>query len=192
MKNDNMISQPLRVAVYCSSVEDLPEKWKEGARVTGEWIGRNGATLVYGGVNSGLMRVTAESAKAAGAKIVGVVPTRRLPAASPLNDMQVPTSDLNDRKGTMQLLGDVFVVLPGGYGTLDEFTTSFSYINFTDQLTKSIIVFSPDGLYDHLIAHLHRMADLRLMAPERLSVLTVVDTPERICEELDRIKASIS
>lgn len=123
----------LTIAVYCSAAAGLPEHWQEGARVAGRWIGQHGATLVYGGVDAGLMTVVARTARDNGARVVGVVPTRRREWSSPYNDIVVPTSDLNERKGTMQLLADAFVVLPGGYGTLDEFSTSFSYINFNEQ-----------------------------------------------------------
>lgn len=123
----------------------------------------------------------------AGGRVVGVVPTRRRDWASPYNDIVVPTSDLNERKGTMQLLADAFVVLPGGYGTLDEFSTSFSYINFTDQPDKHIVLFNPDGLYDPLLEQLQRMVDAGLLRPSAMDILRVVTEPEQITEALDEI-----
>lgn len=176
----------ITIAVYCSAVADLPESWQEGARIAGQWIGSHGATLVYGGVDAGLMTVVARAAKESGARVVGVVPTRRREWSSPYNDIVVPTSDLNERKGTMQLLADAFVVLPGGYGTLDEFSTSFSYINFNEQQGKSIIIYNPDGLYDPLLEQLRRMVEAGLLRPRALDVLTVASTPGEIAEALDK------
>lgn len=176
----------ITIAVYCSAVADLPEHWQEGARVAGRWIGSHGATLVYGGVDAGLMTTVARAAKENGARVVGVVPTRRREWSSPYNDIVVPTSDLNERKGTMQLLADAFVVLPGGYGTLDEFSTSFSYINFNEQQGKHIIIFNPDGLYDPLLEQLRRMVDAGLLRPRAMDVLSITDTPEGIAEALDK------
>ena len=168
----------MHIAVYCSAADNLPRPWQQAAEALGAWIGQHDATLVYGGVDAGLMAVVARAAKEAGAKIAGIVPMRRKNSASPLNDVLVPTSDLNDRKGVMQMLGDAFVVLPGGYGTLDEFTTSFSYLNFTGQ-DKPIVIFNPDNLFDHLLAQLHVMAERGLMDPaklEKIHVATDVDT----------------
>ncbi|MDO4319974.1 MAG: TIGR00730 family Rossman fold protein [Bacteroidales bacterium] len=176
----------MNIAVYCSSASDLPAAWTDAAAEVGRWIGRHGASLVYGGVDAGLMRVTAEACKRAGGTIVGVVSSRRIPMASPLNDVKVPASDLNDRKGVMQLLADAFVVLPGGYGTLDEFSTSFSYINFTRRRDKRIILHNPDGLYDHLLAQLHAMVDRGLMSPDALDILDVTDTVAALVAALDR------
>lgn len=75
----------MKIAVYCSSVSDLPPEWQESARVTGRWIGEHGSSLVYGGVDAGLMRIVAESTKAAGGQVVGVVPMRRRDEAWPYN-----------------------------------------------------------------------------------------------------------
>ena len=176
----------MKIAVYCSSVENLPPRWIEGAVVTGRWIGEHGAQMVYGGVDAGLMTDAARACKKAGGTVVGVVPWRRADQASCLNDVRVPASDLNDRKGVMQLLADAFVVLPGGYGTLDEFCTSFSYINFTHHRDKRIIVYNPDGLYDNLLAQLRVFVERGLMGADRLDILEVVTEPPEIAAALDR------
>ncbi len=181
----------MKITVYCSSVENLPEQWQLSAELVGRWIGEHGAQLVYGGVNAGLMTIVARACKEAGGTVVGVVPQRRIDRASPLNDVRVPASDLNDRKGVMQLLGDVFVVLPGGYGTLDEFATSFSYINFNILRDKRIIIYNADGLYDHLLAQLQMFVDRGLMAADRLEILKVVDSPEAIVSTLDEFAKDI-
>ncbi len=179
----------MKIAVYCSSVDSLPEEWQEAARITGRWIGNHGAQLVYGGVDAGLMSVTARACKEAGGTVVGVVPMRRADRAASINDVQVPTSDLNDRKGVMQLLADAFVVLPGGYGTLDEFATSFSYINFTHHRDKRIIIYNPEGFYDPLLDQYRRMIERGLMTADRMEILDIVDTPDQITKALDRFIA---
>ena len=175
----------MKIAVYCSSAENLPESWVECARVVGRWIASHGAQLVYGGVDAGLMKVTAQACKESGGKTVGVVPQRRMSKKSPLNDMYIPTTDLNERKSIMQLLADAFVVLPGGYGTLDEFATAFSYINFTGQQKKRIIIFNPNGLYDHLLAQLDVMIERGLMSADRLEHIMAVNRVEDIETALD-------
>lgn len=180
----------MNIAVYCSSAANLPSEWIEAARTVGNWIGRHGASLVYGGVDVGLMRATAEACKIAGGTVVGVVPSRRNPLASHLNDVKVPASDLNDRKGVMQLLADLFVVLPGGYGTLDEFSTSFSYINFTRRRDKRIILHNPDGLYDPLLAQLRMMVDRGLMSADALDILDISRTLPELEGALDRFHQS--
>lgn len=186
LKN-NIRETTMRVVVYCSSAESLPESWREGASAVGRWIGEHGATLVYGGVNAGLMTETASAARAAGARIVGIVPARRCNMVSPLNDIQISVADLNERKATMELLGDVFVVLPGGYGTLDELASTFAYINFTNQIGKHIVIYNPDGIFDPLMTQLDIMAEAGLMKPASSDVIIATSTPAQTTAQLDRL-----
>lgn len=177
----------MRVVVYCSSAESLPDHWREGAAAVGRWIGERGATMVYGGVDAGLMTETAAAAHNAGAKIVGVVPVRRSNMASPINDIEITVADLNERKAAMELLGDVFVVLPGGYGTLDELMSTFAYINFTKQTDKYIVIYNPDGIFDSLQAQFEALAAAGLMDSSLLSVVRMASTPSETVAQLDRL-----
>lgn len=181
----------MNVVVYCSSTDRLPADWQAAAATVGQWIGTQGATLVFGGVRKGLMQIVAEATHSAGGRVVGVVPARRLSDASELNDVKVPSNDLNDRKGIMQVLGDVYVVLPGGYGTLDEFASTFSYLNFTRQ-HRPIIVLNTDGIYDPLIQQLTRMAALGLMAEANLDLITEVRSVTELTAALNRAAKHIS
>lgn len=188
MKPSTIKNKPFHVAVYCSAAEGIRADWIDAAAAIGRWIGSNGATLVYGGVGAGLMKVVAHEVKNLQSKIVGIVPTRRLSAASPLNDLQIPSADLNDRKATMQLLSDVFVVLPGGYGTIDEMMTAFAYINFTGERSKRIVMYNPSGLFDSLIAQFNAFIEAGLMARRCLDCLIIENTIEGLLASLDRIK----
>lgn len=182
----------MKIAVYCSSADNLPDTWVAGAMATGEWIARNHADMVFGGVDAGLMTITARACKEAGGNVVGIVPWRRADIASQFNDVRISAADLNERKAMMQLLADAFVVLPGGYGTLDEFATTFSYINFTHHRDKRIIVFNPDNLFDCLLQQLKVFVDKGVMTADRLDILDVVTTPQGIIEALDRFAASFA
>lgn len=90
----------------------------------------------------------------------------------------------------MQMLGDIFVILPGGYGTLDEFTTSFSYLNFT-RAKRPMIIYNADGIFDPLLAQLNLMADNALMPRENLDILTVVYNTEDLVKALDAAAENI-
>jgi len=178
----------MRIAVYCSSRENLPELWQLSARAVGTWIGNNGAELIYGGVDLGLMHCVADATKNAGGRVTGVVPLRRADLAFPGNDLNIPAAELADRKNTMQLLADVFVVLPGGYGTLDEFASAFAYINFGALSHKHIVLFNPDGLFDHLMAQLREMIRHGLMEPELLESIIMPRTIAQLTRSLDKLK----
>lgn len=181
----------MNVVVYCSSADRLPADWQAAAAAVGTWIGSQRASLVYGGVRKGLMQIVAEATHSAGGQVVGIVPARRLSDASELNDVKVPSNDLNDRKGIMQVLGDIYVVLPGGYGTLDEFTATFSYLNFTRQ-RRPIIVLNSDGIYDPIMQQLSRMAAVGLMAPANIDLITEVRSVAELTAALTRAAKHIA
>ena len=65
----------MKIVVYCSANADLPEEITSIATALGQWIGENRHSLVYGGVNAGLMHITAQAARDAGCEnVVGIVP----------------------------------------------------------------------------------------------------------------------
>lgn len=181
MEDNKANMSKLKIAVYCSASYNLPSEWVEAAAQVGHWIGSAGATLVYGGVDAGLMRVLAQSVKAGtNGRIIGVVPQLRSQMASPLNDVVIPTEGLSDRKANMQQMADVFVVLPGGYGTLDEMISALAYISFNRCDNKSIIIFNPDGLFDHILAQFDTMISRGLMSVSCLECMTVATSVEDI------------
>lgn len=135
------------IVVYCSSRENLPQKYKDYAQALGEWIGRNGHNMVYGGVHAGLMSITAQAAHDAGGRVVGVIPKMFLYRRSELNDELITTEDLNDRKARMIEIGDVYVVLPGGIGTIDEWIATLSH-NLSVGMVKKLVIVNIDGIFD--------------------------------------------
>ncbi len=179
------------VAVYCSASEGLPEQWMAAAREIGLWIGRSGSTLVYGGVDAGLMRVVAEAVKSCGAgRITGVVPELRSNMASPLNDVSIAVSGLSERKSAMCGMSDVFVVLPGGYGTLDEFFTTLACLRFNGVDSKTIVLYNPDGLYDSLLNQFDTLMRSGLMNSHSLDYVKVVNGTHGLTGCLDNLKTN--
>ena len=172
----------MKIAVYCSAASQLPQEWIADAQALGSWIGKHNAQLIYGGVEAGLMTVVATAAKEAGGHIVGVVPVRRLDNASMLADVRISATDLCERKSAMQMLADVFVVLPGGYGTLDELVSTFSQINFTCR-NLPIVVYNADGLFDPVLAQFALFVERGLMDAKCMDILHVA----RSIDELSAI-----
>lgn len=124
----------------------------EAARGLGQELAEKGLTLVYGGGRIGLMGVIADAALAAGGEVIGVIPQHlvdREVAHSGLSDLRV-VSNMSERKALMADLSDVFIALPGGYGTLDEL---FEMVTWTQigTHTKPCGVLNTAGYYDALL-----------------------------------------
>jgi uncharacterized protein (TIGR00730 family) len=112
-----------RVCVFCGSSPGNRPEYAAAARETGRAIAAAGLGLVYGGGNVGLMGALADAAVQGGAEVIGVIPealrAREL-AHRGLSELRVVDS-MHERKATMAELSDAFIMLPGGFGTYEEF-----------------------------------------------------------------------
>ena len=147
----------MNIVVYCSSQAGLEEKYKQLARDLGTWIGQNGHTLLYGGSNAGLMHITASAVHEAGGHVTGVIPAMFKHRLDPVCDDAIHTTNLGDRKQYMIEHGDVFVVMPGGLGTLDEWMSTLAVMTIGNDDPRPVIVANIDGLYD---ATIQQLADM--------------------------------
>ncbi len=176
----------MKIAVYCSSKEGLIQSYISAAETIGGWIGRRHAALVYGGIGLGLMKVVASAVKRQGGHVIGVVPVAKRGCESEENDENLFSSDLNDRKSKMISLGDLFIVLPGGYGTVDELISTLSSLAYSGAEGKPVVVLNQDGLYDHLLAQIQVLTAKGLIDnPSFLKRMKVVESAAECCQFLD-------
>src|SRR5689334_15623694 len=112
-----------RVCVFCGSSAGARPSYAAAAAGLARQLAANHISIVYGGSNVGLMRVLADTALAAGGKVIGVIPrplVAKEVAHGGLTQLRVVGS-MHERKALMAELADAFIALPGGFGTLDEF-----------------------------------------------------------------------
>ena len=111
-----------RVAVYCGSADGNDAVYLTEARALGKAIAAAGLGLVYGGASVGLMGAVADAALAGDAEVIGVLPdvlAGKEIAHAGLTRLEL-VSTMHERKARMAELADAFLILPGGYGTLEE------------------------------------------------------------------------
>lgn len=182
-----MTEKNMKVAVYCSSRDGLGAEFSEPAEALGHWIGRHGHTLLYGGVQAGLMHTVAQAAFQTGAHIVGVVPERFAGRADKLATEIVACRDLADRKEIMISQADLFVVLPGGIGTIDEWVSTLSQImvNGSDD-RRGIIVVNINDMYGPMLEQLALTAKSEFARGKRIALSHPVPTTAKLIEALDR------
>lgn len=110
------------ICLYCGSKAGNRPEYAQLAAALGTHVARSGARLIYGGGRVGLMGVAADAALAAGGEVIGIIPRQLVDweaAHSGLSRLEV-VDNMHQRKMRMFELGDAFVALPGGFGTLDE------------------------------------------------------------------------
>ena len=117
------------IAVYCGSNHGADPAYAQAAAALGRLLAERGIRLVYGGGHVGLMGVLADAALASGGEVFGVI-TRALQAKEVAHDALTSLTvvdTMHERKAAMADAADAFVMLPGGYGTLDEFFEAVSW-----------------------------------------------------------------
>ena len=175
----------MRIAVYCSAKDAIPDEYLALGDALGAWIGTQGHTLIYGGATGGLMTRTSDAAKRAGAHVIGVIPPR-IKAAGRLAtncDYLIEVNNMSERKQRMRDEADVIVCLPGSYGTLDEMmdVTSSAIVG---EHRKPTYVVNYKGFYEPLKQQIELMKRLHFI-PEQQSYQPIfVDTIEELCERL--------
>ena len=157
----------MKVAVYCSAKDVIPAAYLALGDELGAWIAAQGHTLVYGGATGGLMTRVSNAAKAAGGKVVGVIPHRIIEAkrmADNCDSLYVVTN-MSARKQLMRTVADCFVCLPGSYGTLDEMMDVISSA-IVGEHRKPILILNHDDFYGSLQAQIAHMRSLHFI-PEQ-------------------------
>lgn len=174
-----------KVCIFCSANKEIDPDFFETTRQLGRWLAEEGHSVVYGGVNMGLMECIAEAAHNAGGQTVGVVPRiiEERGAQSQYVDVCIRCDDLNDRKALMQQKSDVFIALPGGIGTLDEVFTvaAASTIGYHQ---KPIILYNMKGFWDSLIGMLDDLEARGVIRSQWRNYIRVAST-------LDELKALV-
>ncbi len=147
-----------RLCVFCGSRTGATGAHQRETRELARLLVERGIGLVYGGGRVGLMGVLADAVLDAGGEVVGVIPVqleRREVAHDGVSAMEVVES-MHERKARMAELSDGFVMLPGGYGTLDEFFEMATWAQLGFQ-AKPLGILNVDGFFDDLILFLDRL-----------------------------------
>ncbi|MBP5666666.1 MAG: TIGR00730 family Rossman fold protein [Salinivirgaceae bacterium] len=173
------------VCVFCASNRGSNAEYERVAAEFGTLLAARGLDLVYGGANVGLMRCVAEAAMAGGSKVTGVITeflAGRELAQSGLAKM-LTVSTMQERKATMERLSDGFVVLPGGFGTMDEMFEILSggQLGFHK---KPLVVLNINGFYNHLKAQLEFMVGQKMLLPQHAAMVQFADTPAEAIDKL--------
>ena len=146
------------ICVFCGASSGSTNDYLILAETVGKLIGENNFNLIYGAGSTGLMGACAKSAKRSGAKVFGVMPNFLARFEKPLDDINIKfTSTMRTRKAMMYKKASLFLILPGGIGTLDECVEVLTLIQLKQIKEKKIIIFNYKNYWDLLIKLLEKM-----------------------------------
>jgi len=163
------------LCVYCGSSNDAPESHRVAARRLGALLAQSGIELVFGGGHVGLMGVIADAALGAGGRVTGIIPEHLVRAEvghAKVTELVVVKS-MHERKETMFVRSDAFAVLPGGFGTLDEFFEILTWrqLRLHD---RPIVLVNLDDYWRPLLRLVDHLVERRYTRPENRDLIHIV------------------
>ncbi len=174
------------VCVFCGSQPGRRAEYVQAARETARMLATNGIHLVYGGGHIGLMGALADEALRCGGRVTGVIPEHLMRpevAHQGLTELIVVDS-MHTRKQTMASRSDAFVVLPGGFGTLEEMFEMLTWLQLRLQ-AKPVGLVNVERYFDPLLEFLQHAAGQGLIRPEHRDLLLVENTPVQLIARLN-------
>lgn len=180
------------ITVFCGSSLGSDDVYKEQAALLGETLAKQNIQLVYGGANVGLMGAVADGALSEGGKVIGILPhflKSKEIAHNQLTEL-ILVETMHERKTRMNNLCDGVIVLPGGYGTLEEFFEMITWAQLGLH-QKPIGILNIGGFYDDLIKLVQTMVDQGFLKQINRDMLLISDTIDDLLEMMSNYQAPL-
>ncbi len=177
------------ISVFCGSSEGNDVSIIEEAYRLGEILAGEKMTLVYGAAKIGIMGKVAKGVIDHKGKVIGVIPSF-LRTKEIVNDFLtelIVTQNMHERKVIMYEKSEGFMIIPGGFGTMDEFfeITTWGQLGLH---TKPIGILNINGYYDALILQCKTMVERGFLKQENLNAVVVDTTIEGLLEKMKNYK----
>ena len=178
------------ITVFCGSSFGSDKIYEEQAFLLGKILAKQDIQLIYGGSETGLMGTIANGALSENGKVTGVLPRflkSKEIAHKNLTEL-ILVETMHERKTKMNELCDGVIVLPGGYGTLEEFFEMITWAQLGLH-KKPIGVLNIDGFYDNLISLVQNMVDKGFLKQVNRDMLLISNTIDELLEMMRNYQA---
>lgn len=174
-----------RLCVFCGSSFGARLEYREAAIQLGRDLASSGIALVYGGARVGLMGALADSVLEGGGHAIGVMPQSLVDkeiAHTALTQLHIVES-MHERKALMADLADAFVLLPGGFGSWEEFCEVVTWLQLGLH-QKPCGVLNVAGYYDALMSLAAHAVAEGFLRPAHREAVIVKDNPQQLLSQL--------
>ncbi|MEI6124027.1 MAG: TIGR00730 family Rossman fold protein [Bacteroidota bacterium] len=173
------------IAVFCGSAIGNREIYRTKTHLLGKLFVENNFSMVYGSGNVGLMGVLADSMLEENGIVIGVIPQRLVDVK--VSHKHITTThivdSMSERKMLIDKLSDAYLILPGGYGTLDELFEMLT-LNQLGIIKKPIGIFNIDGYYDKMFELFDHFIQERFIRPEHKELFFVSNDENELISKL--------
>jgi uncharacterized protein (TIGR00730 family) len=166
------------LAVFCGSKNGTNPLYAEHAAQLGRIMAENRVKLIYGGGSAGIMGAIADAVMEYGGAVTGIIPKLLLEWEVQHQGITelIICDDMHIRKRTIYSLCDAALILPGGFGTLDELFEILTWNQLTIH-NKPIFILNSGGFYDHLLQHIRLMKEEQFLYEAAEKSITIVNDP---------------
>ncbi len=174
------------VAVFCGSKNGNNKLFAQHAAAIGLIIAQKNIQLIYGGGSNGLMGIVADTVLKYKGKVIGVIPSllnEKERQHEMLTTLHI-VEDMHTRKKLMYELSDAAIILPGGYGTLDELFEMITW-NQLNNHNKNIVLLNSDYYYDNLLAHFNKMYTEGFLYNDWKKSVSIINDPQALIFLMD-------
>lgn len=178
------------VCVYCGSNFNGDQQLRNAIKQLAETLVKQQIRLVYGGGSVGVMGVLANDVLELGGLVTGIIPQFLMDKEvghKGVTEMIV-TENMHQRKQKMADLSDGFVILPGGFGTLEEFFEVLTWLQLGLH-NKPIGVLNVNGFYDPLFAQMDIMVQNKFLKPANRDLVFNESDAETLIDKMDHFSA---
>lgn len=174
------------LAVFCGSKTGNNPLFEKQAKELGYLLAEKNITLIYGGGNAGIMGIISNATLEKGGSVTGIIPCI-------LKDREVHhegiteliiVDNMHTRKKMLYEKCDAAIILPGGFGTMDEFFEMVTW-NQLSIHNKKIFILNSAGFYDHLLSLANNMQSEGFLYDKIEDRFVVISSPEELEEHLN-------
>ena len=170
------------ICIFCGANFNGDPVLKDTVELLAETMVSQGITLVYGGGRVGVMGILADAVLKRGGKAIGVIPQFLIDKEvghTGLTELRV-VENMHQRKQVMNDLCEGIIMLPGGFGTLEEFFEVLTWLQLGLH-NNPVGILNVNGFYDLLLKQMDLMVEQRYLKPaNRALVLSSGDPIELI------------
>lgn len=178
-----------KIAIFCGAkFPNVSEDELSELKASISWIAQEAShqfDLVYGGGQVGLMGIVADAFLHSEAHVTGVIPTymNSIEIQHTEIDETIEVVDLHERKAKMEALADLFLILPGGIGTVDELFEVFT-LRILERHQKPIFIWNWKGLYNELFQFIDRGINMGFIDPRIRNHCFIHDSEKNLLKVL--------
>jgi len=135
------------LTIFCSGKIGVKQEYLEEIQTLVNSFDTKKITIAYGGGNVGLMGIVNDTYKAKGGKLITSNIKKFMVDGYPDDYI---FDNITERQSKLIELGDVFLALPGGFGTIYELLEVITK-NQIEEISKSVYIYNYKGIYDNLM-----------------------------------------